>query len=150
MWFIRLFVLFSLFMAYHAGDLHAHENVVLYFANYIDEELYVEFSVEDNSGWMIYDLYVAEGGLSAAEFWIDDSHAVYSACAYGDISGDFFGCIEGRTSDLNNMINFDNSGIPYTSEPSEDMAEWFVFDHPEHPTRILLASSGGCFVAAMD
>jgi hypothetical protein len=137
-------------MGYSAGHLKADVNEVLMFANYTDEELYIELSIDDSIDWYIYDLYVLGGGISAADFWAVDPYATYSVCAYGEVTGGFYGCIEGSISDYYNMINFDLSGIPYKSEPWEEPLEWFVFDHPDHPTHTLQASSGeGCFVGAL-
>jgi hypothetical protein len=73
----------------------AEVNEILTFTSFTGEELYVELSVFDDHGWYIYDLYVLPDGTSIANFWVDTVHAIYSACAYGEITGDFYGCIDG-------------------------------------------------------
>jgi hypothetical protein len=138
-----------------AGPLHAEVNAVLGFVNYTDEELTIELSIDDTFGWLLYDLYVVPGGSSAAEFWADDPFAGYTACAYGAITGDFYGCLDGSIADYHNTVNFDVSGIPYKSGPIPHPYEWFIFYATEHSTETLFvgasgsAGGSGCFVGSL-
>lgn len=108
----------------------AYVNDILTFTNETDEKLNVELSISGSAGWHTYDLYVLPGHTSIADFWADSFNAAYSACAYGDISDDFYGCIEGSISDDDNNVYFGNGGEPYRSASSGLPAEWFVFDNP--------------------
>ena len=143
-----------LFMA--VGIAQADVNEFLYFNNHTDEELYIELSIDDVDGWQLLDLYVIAGGTSGADFWAIDPFAYYTVCAYGEITGDFYGCIEGSIADTFNTINFDFSGAPYRSTLTTEPLEWFVFDHPGHTTETLFIGAGGhghggggCFIGAL-
>ena len=100
-------VLIIVFLTTSAAAANADVNEILTFTNLTDEELYVELSIFDNSGQNIYDLYVLPGGTSIADFWADTFDAMYSACAYGEITGDFYGCMDGYISDHLNNVYFD-------------------------------------------
>ena len=94
------------------------------------------------------------GGNSVADFWVIDPYASYTACAYGEITGDFYGCIDGGIADFYNTVNFDLSGIPFKSEPSDEPAEWFVFDNSNQSSDFLFIGassdgSGGCFIGSL-
>lgn len=108
----------------------AYVNDILTFTNYTDEELYVDLSISFDIGWHIYSLYVLPNHTSIADFWANSFRATYLACAYGEISGDFYGCIEGSISDYYNNVYFENGTEPYTSSPSDRPVEWYVFDNP--------------------
>ena len=139
-----------------AGTGHADVNELLMFTNHTDEELYIELSIDDIDGWFFYDLYVVAGGHSIADFWSVDPFAPYTVCAYGEETGDFYGCLDGSIGDYFNTVNFDFSGVPYRSEPSSAPAEWFVFDNPNLPADTLVIgasghhhSSAGCFIGTL-
>lgn len=148
-------VLIIVFLATGAAAANADINEILTFTNFTDEELYVELSIFDNSGQYIYDLYVLPGGTSIADFWADTFDAAYSACAYGEITGDFYGCMDGYISDHLNNVYFDNTGVPYLSTPSGLPAEVFVFENPNSSAGVVViegevhSSGGGCFIGTL-
>lgn len=151
------YIIFSiLLLVISASGASADVNEVLAFTNFTDEELYVELSIFDNSGWHIYDLYVLPNGTSIADFWADTIYATYSACAYGEITGDFYGCIDGGITDYNNNIYFDYTGEPYISSPSDLPTEVFFFENPYSSADVVVIETdshyharGGCFIGSM-
>lgn len=152
----RLIMLPIFFLVISASGAAADVNEVLNFTNYTHEELYVELFVFDNCCTHIYDLYVRPHRASIADFWAGTINATYSACAYGEITGDFYGCIEGGIKDYNNNIYFDDSGEPYLSTPSNLPAEVFVFKNPYNRNHVGVVESDGhyyvgvgCFIGAM-
>jgi hypothetical protein len=129
-------------------------NEILAFTNFTDEELYVELNIFDNSGRYIYDIYVLPDGTSIADYWADTSYATYSACAYGEVTGDFYGCIDGGITDYYNNIYFDYTGEPYLSTPSDLPAEVFMFENPYQSADIVVIEtdshhSAGCFIGGL-
>lgn len=139
-----------------AAVAHADVNEILTFTNYTDEELYVELSVFDDTGEQIFDIYVRPDHTSVVDFWADTFDATYSACAYGEITGDDYGCIAGGISDYYNNVYFDLSGIPYTAGPSGLPEEWYVYDSPYSSadavtveSGVFVSGSGGCFIGAL-
>ena len=147
---MRYFILPIVILMISVSGVAADVGGVLNFTNYTDEELYVELFVFDNCCTRIYDLYVRPHRTSIAEFWADSINATYSACAYGEITGDYYGCIEGGVTDYNNNIYFDNSGDPYLSTPSDLPAEVFIFKNPYHRDHFESGShyhaGVGCFI----
>lgn len=134
----------------------ADVNEEITFTNYTDEDIYVELAIIDNTGWTYYDLWVFENGTSIANFWADTIFATYSACAYGEFTDDFYGCIEGDIHDGFNYVNFDNSGIPYLSDPPNvATADIFLFDNPHHEPDVIVVETddhgygGGCFIGSL-
>ena len=108
----------------------ASVNDTLTFTNTADERLNIELTITDAVGQPIYDLYVLPGRTSIADFWVDSFDATYLACASGDITGDFFGCMQGSISDANNNVYFGGSQQPFISTPSGLQADLFVFSAP--------------------
>jgi hypothetical protein len=147
---MRDIILPIVFLMISVPGVAADVNGVLNFTNYTDEELYVELFVYDNCCTRIYDLYVRPYRTSIAEFWSDSIHATYSACAYGEITGDYYGCMQGGVADYNNNIYFDASGDPYLSTPSDLPAEVFTFANPYHrdhfESRSHYHADVGCFI----
>lgn len=132
----------------------ADVNEILTFTNFTDEELYVELSIFDYSGWRIYDLYVHPHWTSMADFWADTLDATFTACAYGEITGDFYGCAQGGITDYYNNIYFDFSAEPYLSTPSDLPAEVYVFENPYQPADVVFIETdhhhrAGCFIGAL-
>lgn len=147
-------VLLIFFSAISVSIAAADINEILTFTNFTDEELYVELNIFDNSGGRIYDIYVSPNGTSIADYWADNSYATYSACAYGEITGDFYGCIDGGITDYYNNIYFDYTGEPYLSTPSGLSAEVFVFENPYQSADIVVIETdshhgGGCFIGGL-
>jgi hypothetical protein len=128
----QLVVFAIIFLAISASGAAADVNAALHFTNDTDEALHVELFVFDHCCTHIYDLHVRPGRTSAADFWARTSSATYSACAYGEMTGDFYGCIEGGVSDYHSNVYFDDFGEPYLSTPSDPPAEVFVFQNPYH------------------
>lgn len=129
-------------------------NESLTFTNFTDEELYVELNVFDNSGGRIYDIYVLPDGTSIVDYWADTGYATYTACAYGEFTGDFYGCIDGGITDYYNNIYFDNFGDPYVSTPSGLPAEVYSFENPYQSADIVVIEtdshhSAGCFIGGL-
>lgn len=129
---------------------------VLHFTNYTREEIYVQLSVYDDCCTHIYDIYVRPNGKSTAYFWAANGHATYSACAYGEISDAFYGCMDGGISDYNNNIYFDLVGDPYLSTPSDLPAEVYRFENPYHSHDVVVVDTNdhyyagvGCFVGSL-
>ena len=152
----RFFFVGTILVMFSVASAAADVNELLTFTNYTDEELYIELCVYDDTGLFIYDLYVLENGSSIADFWAVNPFAAYSACAYGEISGDFYGCLDGHIGDYYTALYFDLSGYPYKSDPSDLPVEWFVFDNPNSPPDTLVIESDGytsvgvgCFVGAL-
>jgi hypothetical protein len=129
---MRLIILAMVFLVISVSGVAADVNEVLNFTNHTYEELYVELYVYDYCCTQVYDIYVRPYRTSIAEFWANSINATYSACAYGEITGDYYGCIEGGISDYNNNIYFDDSGAPYLSTPSDLPAEVYIFKNPYH------------------
>jgi hypothetical protein len=132
----------------------ADVNEILAFTNYTDEILYVELSIYDDSGWRIYDLYVRPDRTSIADFWADTIDAAYTACAYGEITGDDYGCVQGGIIDYDNNIYFDTTGEPYLSGPSDLPAEVYVFENPYQPADVVIIETdshhdAGCFIRGL-
>lgn len=134
----------------------ADVNEEITFTNYTDEDIYVELAIIDDTGWTYYDLFVLEDGTSIANFWADTVFASYSACAYGEITDDFYGCIEGDINDGIHYVYFDNSGIPYLSDPPDlATADIYFFDNPYNVADVLVVESeghghgSGCFISAL-
>jgi hypothetical protein len=145
----RFFIFPVIYLVISAADAAADVNEALNFTNFTHEELYVELSIYDNCCNHIYDLYVWPDETSVAYFWAHSAYATYSACAYGEISGYFYGCIEGGISDYNNNIYFDDTGVPYLANPSYLPAEVYVFDNPysgHRQSRSHHHASVGCFM----
>lgn len=137
-----------------ASGATADVNAVLTFTNFTEEELYVELSIFDNSGWRIYDLYVQTDGTSIADFWTDAIDATYSACGYGEFSGDFYGCAHGGIADYYYSIYFDITAEPYLSTPSDLPTELFAFENPYQTADIVIIEtdnhdSAGCFIGGL-
>ncbi len=151
-----IFVMFLLLMCGISNAL-ADVNEEITFTNYTDEEIYVDLAIIDDSGWNFYDLYVSEDGSSIANFWADTFFASYSACAYGQISGKYYGCIEGNIRDSFNFIYFDNTGFPYKSDPPDQDADLYFFDNPNDTPDVVVidndgyydGSGGGCFMGSI-
>lgn len=153
---ILLIILPIIFLVISASGAAADVNEVLNFTNYTYEELHVELFVFDNCCTHIYDLYVWPHRTSIAYFWAGTTYATYSACAYGEITGDFYGCIEGGISDYYNNVYFDDSGEPYLSTPSDLPAEVFVFKNPYNRDHVDVVESDshyhasvGCFIGTI-
>lgn len=153
---LRYSIFSIMFLVFSASGACADVNEVLAFTNFTDEELYVQLSVFDNSGRYIYDLYVLPDRTSIADFWADTIYATYFACAYGEITGDFYGCIEGGITDYNNNIYFDYTGEPYLSSPSDLPVEVFLFENPYNRPDVVVIEAdshyharGGCFIGSM-
>ncbi|MDJ0783325.1 MAG: hypothetical protein QNJ22_15215 [Desulfosarcinaceae bacterium] len=153
---MRRVILVTLILTISAIEAAADVNEELRFTNLTYEELYVELTIFDACCTHIYDLYVWPHGTSIADFWADTLYATYSACAYGEISGDFYGCAVGGIDEYYNNVYFDISGDPYRSYPSDLPAERFVFDNPYHRHRETHRDSGshhhayvGCFVDSL-
>ncbi len=132
----------------------ADVNEILTFTNFTDEELYVELSIFDHFGWRIYDLYVLPDYTSIADYWAYSIDATYTACAYGEITGDFYGCAQGGITDYYNNIYFDITGEPYLSTPSDLPTEVFVFENPNQPADVVVIEtdshhSAGCFIGGL-
>ncbi len=140
-----------------ASNAMADVNEEITFTNLTDEDIYVELAVIDDAGWTYYDLWVLESGTSIANFWADTIFATYSACAYGEITDDFYGCIEGEVSHGFKHVYFDNSGIPFLSDaPNVAAADIYMFDSPHTPTADVLVIEGeghghgsGCFIGSL-
>ena len=147
--------LIMLFLATGATAAKADINEILTFTNFTNEELYVELTIYDDSGLNIYDIYVLPDGTSIADFWADTFDAAYSACAYGEVSGDFYGCMDGYISDYYNNVYFDNTGVAYLSTPSGLPTEVFAFDNPNASAGVVAveaevhSSGGGCFIGSL-
>lgn len=153
--FSRILLVMMLLSSGASGAL-ADVHEMLTFTNLTDEEIYVELSIFDDARHYIYDLYVEPYHTSIADFWADTVDATYAACAYGEITGDDYGCITGGISDYYNNVYFDDTGLPYTSDPSDLPTEWFVFENPYNGTSAVLidaqvsaGGSGGCFISAL-
>lgn len=149
-----IIVLLICLSAINVSGVAADINEILTFTNFTDEELYVELNIFDNSGRRIYDIYVLPNGTSIADYWADTSYATYSACAYGEVTGDFYGCIDGGITDYYNNIYFDYIGEPYLSTPSDLPAEVFVFGNPYQSTDVVVIEtdshhSAGCFIGGL-
>ena len=150
-------ILIMLFLVTGAVAAKADVNEILTFTNFTNEELYIELTIYDHSGVHIYDLYVLPDGTSIADFWADTFDASYSACAYGEITGDFYGCLDGYISDYYNNVYFDNTGVPYLSTPSGLPAEEFIFDNPYASSGVVVVEGevhssgggGGCFIGSL-
>ncbi|MGD9365623.1 MAG: hypothetical protein PVH87_08010 [Desulfobacteraceae bacterium] len=127
---IRFIPALMVVLTFGATMAAVYVNDILTFTNDTDEKLNVELSISGSAGWHTYDLYVLPGHTSIADFWADSFNAAYSACAYGDITDDFYGCIEGSVGDDDNNVYFGNGNEPYLSTPSGLPADWFVFDNP--------------------
>jgi hypothetical protein len=137
-----------------ASGATADVNEVLTFTNFTDEELYVELSIFDYSGWRIYDIYVLPDGTSIAYFWADTLDATYSACAYGEFTGDFYGCAQGGITDYYNNVYFDVTAEPYLSTPSDLPTEVYAFENPYQTADIVVIEtdgrhSAGCFIGGL-
>ena len=145
------------FMATSVSNATADVNEEITFTNYTDEEIWVELAIIDDTGWTFYDLYVTENGSSIANFWADTIFATYSACAYGEATDTYYGCIEGRISDHLNYIYFDETRHPYKSDPPDQDADLYFFDSPyDTPDVVVIETddhyherSGGCFIGAI-
>jgi hypothetical protein len=154
--FSRILLVMLLLSSAASGAL-ADVNEILTFTNLTDEELYVELSIFDDTDHYIYDLYVKPYHTSIADFWADTVDATYAACAYGEITGDDYGCITGGTSDYHNNVYFDDTGLPpYTSGPSDLPTEWFIFENPYIETsavamdaQVSAGGSGSCFISTL-
>jgi len=152
---IGYIALIMLFLVTGAASAEADVNEILTFTNFTYEELYIEMTIYDNSGVNIYDVYVLPDGTSEADFWADTFNASYSACAYGEITGDFYGCMDGYISDYYNNVYFDNTGVPYLSTPSGLPTEVFLFDNPNTSASVVVvegevhSSGGGCFIGSL-
>lgn len=153
--FRYIIVLLVFLSAISVSGAAADINEFLTFTNFTDEELYVELNIFDNSGGRIYDIYVLPYGTSIADYWADTPYATYAACAYGEFSGDFYGCIDGGITDYYNDIYFDYTGEPYLSTPSGLPAEVFSFENPYQSADIVVIetdrhhSGGGCFIGGL-
>ena len=140
-----------------ASAANADVNEILTFTNFTDEEIYVELSIFDNSGLTIYDLYVLPDGTSLADFWADTFDATYSACAYGELSGDYYGCMDGYITDFYNNVYFDAAADPYVSTPSGLPTEVFVLENPNNSSGFVTVEAdvhggsggGGCFIGSL-
>jgi hypothetical protein len=148
----RFIIVPAIFLAVSVSGAAADVNEALNFTNFTHEELYVELLIYDDCCEHIYDLYAWPDETSTAYFWAHTIHATYSACAHGEVSGYFYGCIEGSVSDYNNDIYFDDTGEPYIAGPSYLPAEVYVFDNPykeqDHSPSHHHASVG-CFMDAL-
>lgn len=153
---LRPVILAILVLVMGASAAAADVNEVLVFNNYTHEELYVELWVYDPCCTHLYDVYVRPHGRSIVDYWADTGSATYSACAYGEHSGDFYGCMEGGIRDFNNDVYFDYSQDPYLSGPSDLPAERFVFDSPYARDDVIVVGSRGnhyasvgCFIGSL-
>ena len=153
---IMFIIIPVLFLAAGAAGAAADVNAILVFNNYTHEELYVELSICDNCCTHRYDVYVRPHGSSIVDYWAHTASATYAACAFGEISGNFYGCIEGGIADYNNNVYFDYGGDPYLSGPSGLPAERFVFDNPYARDEVVVVGSHGhhyasvgCFIGSV-
>ncbi len=133
-------------------------NEEITFTNFTGEDIYVELGVFDNAGWTYYDLWVLDHNTSIADFWADTVLATYSACAWGELSDQFYGCIEGDVADGFNHVYFDASGLPFLSVPPDIRgADVYVFDAPPPTTDVVVVETdshihghgGGCFIGSL-
>jgi hypothetical protein len=145
-----------IFLIISASGAAADVNAALNFTNDTDEVLHVALYVFDYCCTHIYDLSVRPNRTSVADFWAGTSYATYSACAYGEVTGDFYGCMEGGISDYNNNVYYDDSGEPYLSTPSDLPTDVFVFQNPYHRDHVDGFESDshyyarvGCFIGSM-
>ncbi|MDA8138570.1 MAG: hypothetical protein M0036_07930 [Desulfobacteraceae bacterium] len=155
----RILLTFMILLAIINGTATAWADIneEVSFTNYTNESLYVELAVEDYSGWVYYGVYVEPGMCSYANLWADLAYARYSACAYGEVSDDFYGCIDGALGDGYQFLNFDNSGYPYSSAPPDQSCDAYMFDNPNQPPEVLVVEEhvyhedggAGCFIGAM-
>lgn len=151
--------LIILFLVTGAAAAKADVNEFLTFTNFTSEELYIELTIYGPSGLNIYDLYVLPDGTSEADFWAETFDAAYSACAYGEITGDYYGCMDGYISDYYNNVYFDDTGDPYLSTPSGLPTEIFVFENPYASADVVVVEGevyssgggggGGCFIGSI-
>ncbi len=153
---IQCFIVLIMIALIPATAAWSDVNDEITFTNLTDEDLYIELAIIDDFGWTYYDLWVLQGGTSIANFWADTLFATYSACAYGEISDDFYGCIEGSISHGFKHVYFDNSGIPFLSDaPNVAGADIFMFDAPHSTADVLVIESeghghgGGCFISSL-
>lgn len=98
------------------------------FINDSDESLYVELMIEDGSGWTVYNLYIEPYGCSDADFWSPTPFALFTACADGVHSDDFYGCLDGSVSDSNIAITFQIAQAPYFDDAPWQSCDTYVFD----------------------
>jgi hypothetical protein len=145
----RFIMIPAIFLIVSASGAAADVNEALNFTNFTHEELYVELFIYDNCCEHIYDLYVWPYETSAAYFWALTTYATYSACAYGEISGYLYGCIEGGISVPSKNIYFNDTGEPYLAGPSHLPTEVYVFENPydgHRHSRSHYHASTGCFM----
>lgn len=127
------------------------------FSSYVDEPLYIDLAVMGHSDWTYYDLYVEPYSCSYVDFWADTPFASYSACAYGEFSDDFYGCIEGNLADGYIHITMDFSGVPYLSDPPRGTCDIYAFESPYDTGDYYVyeddgphvEASGGCFIGSL-
>ena len=108
----------------------AYVNDTSTFTNTTDERLNIELTITDEGSRQVYDLYVLPDRTSVADFWADSFDATYAACAYGDVTGDAYGCLQGSISDADNNVYFGNNQQPFASTPSGLETDLFVFSAP--------------------
>lgn len=149
----KYFVLIlGIFVVFSSSAAIADVNETLTFTNFTGEEIYVELYISDYSGDHLYDIYVLPNGTSLVDFWADTIFATYSACAYGEITGNFYGCISGDITDYYNNIYFDNTGIPYKSTPSGLPTELFAFNNPYSTVVVddtYIEAGTSCFIGSL-
>lgn len=153
---IRRIIIPIILLVISVSSAAADVNEALYFTNFTYEELHVELFIYDDCCSHVYDLYVWPYKTSLADFWADSLHATYSAYAYGEITGDFYGCISGGITDFNNNIYFDDIGEPYLSAPSDLPTEVYLFENPydRHDVHVVKTKSHNrasisCFISTI-
>lgn len=131
-------------------------NEGLTFTNNTDEPLYVSLAVDEFNGWSVYDVYVETGWCSFADFFAYSPYAVYSACAYGEFTDDFYGCIEGNLNEAFDSIYLDGNGTPYLSTPPRYACDLYIFDRDiGTPDVVIVADedyhqeAGACFIRSL-
>ena len=137
----------------------ADVNEELSFSNNTDEPLHIELYVEEGSDWALYDLYADSSGCRYANFWALRPFSAYSVCAYGELTDDFYGCIESDidTDGWDNHIVFDNSGHPYLSDAPFQECDTYYYETADSPPDIIFAihddgydheASVSCFIGS--
>lgn len=140
-----------------AGLAVADINEEISFTSYVDEPLYADLAVWDHSGWIYYDVYVAPGSCSYANLWVDTYSAAYSVCFYGELSDDFYGCVDAEFNEGFNFITVDYSGRPLIDYPPDEACDAYYFDSPYPTSEVYIVEEavyyghgdGGCFIGSL-
>lgn len=142
------------------ANAQAEVNEEISFTSYADEPLVVDLAVADHqAGWLYYDLYVEPFMCSFANIWVDAYHAPYSICFYGELTDDFYGCIESEFSDGYDSITIDHGGYPALSFPPEEACDAYYFESPYTETEVYvveeedsgpyISAGAGCFINSL-